>query len=223
MAMTLSTARGRLSREMIPMTVLAATNYNEPNSTQNYMFQTGFPSTPSVTDATDKATYDALNVNYYGQTQSAGQFINFYQTGVLTGPPSSPSDQNTFANEQWLKDAMAAALLTLLLSEAEVSADVQGVSQIQAIMQGVINQALSNGTISIRGNANPFDANEQVYIQQITNSTTAATKIQSNGYWLNVVIVPEVVDSVTKYYAQYTLVYAQNNIIRLIQGSDVLV
>jgi len=209
--------------EMIPMTVLAATDYTQPNSVQNYMFQTAFPVTPSVTNATDKATYDDLDVNYYGQTQSAGQFISFYQTGVLTGPVSSPSDMNTYANEQWLKDAMAAALLTLLLSLAEVSANAQGVSQILAVMQGVINLALSNGTITIRGAANPFDATEQLFIQQITNSNTAAAKVQNSGYWVDCVIVPEVVDDVTKYFAEYTLVYAQDNIIRFIQGRDVLV
>jgi hypothetical protein len=222
MAMTLSPLADDYP-EMIPMAVLAATNYNDANSVQNYMFQTNFPSTPSVADANDKATYDNLGVNYYGQTQSAGDLINFYQTGVLTGPTSLPTDQNTYANEMWLKDASAAALLTLLLSLAEVSADAEGVSQILAILGGVIQQALSNGTIVIRGLANPFDVDEQLYIQQITNSPTAAAKVQTGGYWVTCVIVPEVVDGVTKYFANYTLVYAQDNVIRFIQGNDVLV
>lgn len=221
-ALTLSPISGEYP-EMIPMIVLAATDYTQPNSVQNYMFQLGFPITPSVTNATDKATYDDLNVNYYGQTQSAGNLISFYQTGVLQGPASSPSDMNTYANEQWFKDAMAAALLTLLLSQAQISANNQGVSQIMAIMQGVINLALNNGTITIRGAANPFDANQQLYIQQITDSDTAASKVQNTGYWFNCVIVPEVVDDVTRYFAEYTLVYAQDNIIRFIQGRDVLV
>jgi hypothetical protein len=123
----------------------------------------------------------------------------------------------------WLKDALAAALLTLLLSLAEVSADAEGVSQILAILGGVIQQALSNGTIVIRGLANPFDVDEQLYIQQITNSPTAAAKVQTGGYWVTCVIVPEVVDGVTKYFANYTLVYAQDNCIRFISGNDVLV
>lgn len=222
MALTLSPIADDFP-ELIPAAVLAATNYNNPNAVQNYQFQTNFPSTPSVTDLADKVTYDALNVNYYGQTQSAGNLINFYQTGILTGPTSSPAFMNTYANEQWLKDAMAATLLGLQLALAEISADQQGVSNVMSVMQPVVNQGKTNGTIVIRGNANPFDATEQLYIQQITNSPTAAQKVQTTGYWLNVTIVPEVVDNTTQYIISYTLVYAQSNAINFIQGTDVLV
>jgi hypothetical protein len=56
--------------EMIPMIILAATNYSARNSTQNYMFQI-FNVSPGVTNTTDSDTYDALRVNYYGRTQTA--------------------------------------------------------------------------------------------------------------------------------------------------------
>lgn len=218
-AMTLSPLSDEYP-EMIPMTVLAATNYAGVNSVQNYEFQLGFPVTPSVTDDADADTYDALSVNYYGQTQSAGQFISFYQTGVLTGTAQDPVDQNTYANEQWLKDALAAQLLTLLLALANVSANLQGVAQITAVMQAVINQALANGTISI---GKPLDAVQKLYITNATASNTAWQQVQANGYWLNVVIVPFVVDSVTKYKAVYTLIYSKDDVIRFIQGSDILI
>lgn len=218
-AMTLSPLSDEYP-EMIPMTVLAATNYDAVNSVQNYEFQVGFPVTPSVTSDADADTYDALSVNYYGQTQSAGQFINFYQQGVLTGTAQDPVDQNTYANEQWLKDALAAQLLTLLLALANVSANNQGVAQITAVMQAVINQALSNGTISI---GKPLDAVQKLYITNATNSNTAWQQVQADGYWLNVVIVPFVVDSVTKYKAVYTLIYSKDDVIRFIQGSDILI
>lgn len=218
-AMTLSPLSDEYP-EMIPMTVLAATNYDAVNSVQNYEFQTGFPVTPSVTDDADADTYDALSINYYGQTQSAGQFISFYQTGVLTGVAQDPVDQNTYANEQWLKDALAAQLLSLLLALANVSANTQGVAQITAVMQGVINQALANGTISI---GKPLDSVQKLYITNATASNTAWQQVQANGYWLNVVIVPFVVDSVTKYKAVYTLIYSKDDVIRFIQGSDILI
>lgn len=218
-AMTLSPLSGEYP-EMIPMTVLAATNYDAINSVQNYEFQTGFPVTASVTTDADADTYEALLVNFYGQTQSAGAFITFYQQGVLTGVAQDPVDQNTYANEQWLKDALAAQLLSLLLALAKVSANTQGVAQITAVMQAVINQALSNGTISI---GKPLNAIQKLYITNATGSNTAWQQVQANGYWLNVVIVPFVVDSVTKYKAVYTLIYAKDDVIRFIQGSDILI
>lgn len=218
-AMTLSPLSDEYP-EMIPMTVLAATNYDGINSVQNYEFQTGFPVTAAVTTDADADTYDALSVNYYGQTQSAGAFITFYQQGVLTGTAQDPVDQNTYANEQWLKDALAAQLLSLLLALANISANTQGVAQITAVMQAVINQALSNGTISI---GKPLDSIQKLYITNATGNNTAWQQVQANGYWLNVVIVPFVVDSVTKYKAVYTLIYSKDDVIRFIQGSDILI
>ena len=94
--------------EMDPMMVLAATNYTAPNATQNYMYQVVPGQTASVTDDADANTYDALSINYYGNTQTAGQIINFYQRGVMWGDSTSPLDQNTYANEIWLKDALGA-------------------------------------------------------------------------------------------------------------------
>lgn len=206
--------------EMIPMTVLAATNYQGTNATQNYEFQTGFPCTPSVTDDTDYNTYVALGVNFYLQTQNAGQFINFYGQGVLTGTATDPTDQNVYANEQWLKAALAAQLMSLLLGVANVSANIQGVAQITAVLQSTIQQAKANGTFSI---GKPLDVVQQLYIANATGNPSAWQTVQAQGYWLNVVIVPFVVNSVTKYKAVYTLIYSKDDVIRLIQGSDVLI
>jgi len=218
-AITLSPIAGEYP-ELIPMIVLAATNYADINSVQNYMFQTGFPFTPSVTTDANADTYDALGVNYYVQTQNAGQFINFYATGVLTGIGNAPVDQNVYANEQWLKDALAAQLMTLLLALAQVSANAQGVAQITAVLQSVIQLAISNGTISI---GKPLDETQQLYITNATGNNQAWLQVQNVGYWLNVVIQTQVVDSVTKYIAVYTLIYSKDDVIRLIQGSDILI
>ena len=51
---------------------------------------------------------------------------------------------NFYANEQWLKSAATAALLTLLLSLTEIAANKQGNAQLTATMQTVIDQALKN-------------------------------------------------------------------------------
>ena len=111
--------------EMAPMMILAATNYTARNSVQNYEFQV-FDLTPSVTDDADYATYTGLRVNFYGQTQTAGQLIQFYQQGVMMGLPVDPSDQNVYANEIWFKDALGAALMNLLLSLSQVPANNTG-------------------------------------------------------------------------------------------------
>lgn len=205
--------------EQAPMMIEAATDYTKRNSVQNYMFQI-FGLTPSVTTDADADLYDGLTVNYYGQTQTAGQLIQFYQRGVMTGLPVDPADQNVYANEQWLKDAASAAIMTLLLALAQVPANAQGRSQILAVLQGVINQALFNGTVSV---GKPLTTAQKLYIGNATGDENAWQQVQNIGYWVDVQIVPFVEDGVTKFKAVYTLIYSKDDIIRKVEGSDILI
>jgi hypothetical protein len=206
--------------EYAPMAVLAATDYTAPNSTQNFMFQTGFDLTPSVVSDTDADTYDALRVNYYGQTQTAGQQLSFYQRGYMMGISTDPLDQNTYVNEMWLKDAMGAAVMTLLLSLAKVSANAQGRAQILSVMQGVIDQALFNGVISVGRTLTDV---QKLYIGEISNDPNAWYAVQNAGYWFDVVITPFIVDGSTQFKAVYTLIYAKDDVIRKVEGTDILI
>ena len=205
--------------EMAPQMILAATDYSARNSVQNYMFQQ-FSLTPSVTTDTGANTYDPLLVNYYGQTETAGQNLAFYQRGVMMGISTNPSDQNVYANEIWFKDAIAANIMTLLLSVSQVPANSTGVAMLTGIIQAIINQALFNGTISV---GKTLTSTQQLYITQQTGSATAWQQVQTSGYWFNVVIEPYVVNSVTQYKAVYTLIYSKDDTIRLVQGSDILI
>lgn len=221
-AATLDPLNANQYPEMMPMMILAATDYTKPNATVNYMFQqfdnVGIQA--SVTTDTGANTYDPLSVNYYGNTQTAGQIINFYQRGVMWGSSTSPLDQNTYANEIWLKDALGAALMTLLLAVGKVSANNSGMAQILTIMQGVVNQALFNGTISV---GKVLTTVEQLYITQITDDINAWKQVQNIGYWLGVEFVPTVVNGSTEYTAVYTLIYSKDDVIRTITGSDILI
>ena len=206
--------------EMVPMMVLAATNYNAVNSTQNYMYQTNFNLTPSVTNQTDYNTYTTLRINFYGSTQTAGQVINFYMKGFMMGPANVPQFQNLYANEIWFKDALTASILNVLLALSQIPANNTGRAQILSTMQTVINQALANGTIEV---GKTLNTTQKLFIGQITGSPTAWQQVQNSGYWVNVVIQSSVIDGVTTYTAVYTLVYSKNDVILQILGSDVLI
>jgi len=218
-AMTLSPLSNEYP-ELIPGLIMAATDYTQPNSVQNYMYQT-FAVTPSVTSNADANTYDALNVNYYGQTQTAGQYIQFYQRGELTGGINAPLFMNIFANEQWFKDAAAIALANLLLILAKISANPQGRGQILVTLQSVINQALLNGTISV-GNA--LTAQQKLYIQNVTNDPLAWYQVQNSGYWLNVFFTTFIDNGGnTEYQANYIIVYKKDDVVNKIVGTQILI
>lgn len=204
--------------ELIPMMILAATDYTARNSVQNYMFQENFNVSASVTDATIADTYDALRINYYGNVQQAGQYVSFYQRGFMMGGTTDATDQNTYANEMWFKDAAGVALLNLLLALPEIPANNTGKAQVLSQLQAIIDLALFNGSIEV---GKQLNSTQQLYIATITGNPQAWLQVQNLGYWVSAQIVPY--GSPTQYKVVYTLIYSKNDTIRLIQGSDILI
>lgn len=218
-ALTLSDVSGEYP-EMVPMIILAATDYNKRNAAQNYMFQQ-FTLTPGVTTTTVSNSMDNLRVNYYGRTQTAGQFIDFYQRGVLMGLATDAVDQNTYANEAWLKDAAGSKIMELLLSLSRVSANNTGKSQLQATLQSVIDLGLFNGSISV---GKPLTTTQKLYIGQLTGDDLAWHQVQNSGYWVGVTFeTVTTVDGRTEYKAVYSLIYSKDDAIRKVEGTHTLI
>lgn len=216
---TLQNTAGEFAH-LVPGVILAATDYNRRNSVQNYMYQQ-FDLTPSVTENDLSNTLDAVRCNYYGQTQTAGQKIAFYQRGVMMGSLTAPVDCNVYANEQWLKDAAGAALLGLLLALARVSANTRGRGQVLTALQAVIDRALANGTISV---GKPLNATQKLFITEVTGSDKAWHQVQAIGYWLDCRMESYVTtDSRTEWKAVYTLVYSKDDAIRKVEGVHTLI
>lgn len=207
--------------EMCPMILMAATDYTKRNSVQNYMYQQFSTLTAKVSDTATSDALDLLRVNYYGNTQTAGQQINFYQRGVLGGGATDLVDMNVFANELWLKDAAQSNILSLLLSLAKISANVEGVSQILAILQDAIDRALFNGVISV---GKTLTTVQRLYITQLTDDELAWHQVQGVGYWVSCDMQSYVTqDGRTEYKAVYTLIYSKDDDIRKVEGTHVLI
>jgi hypothetical protein len=206
--------------EMAPMIILSATDYTRRNSTCNYMYQQ-FNLEPSVTTTQASNTFDAVRCNYYGITQTAGQFIAFYQRGLLMGGSSAPVDMNTYANEMWLKDLAGTQIMSLLLSLQKVSANTRGRSQIINILLPCIEAAFYNGAISV-GKA--LNQTQKTFITEETGDPDAWRQVQDKGYWLDCQIKSEVTtDGRTEYYAGYVLIYSKDDVIRRVEGSHELI
>jgi len=207
--------------EMAPSIVLAATDYTRRNSVQNFMFQQFSGLSAKVSTDAVAADLDLNRINYYGVTQTAGQLISFYQRGVMGGGATAPVDQNTYANEMWLKDAARANLMSLLLSLPRVSGNAEGRGQVIAILQDVIDRALFNGVISVD---KPLTQLQKLYIGQITGDDLAWHQIQNAGYWLDAEAESyTTLDSRTEWKIVYTLVYSKDDAIRKVEGTHVLI
>lgn len=208
--------------EQIPGIIMAATNYNRRNGVTNYMYKQFSGVTPKVTTIADAKKYDAMRINYYGQTQRAGNMINFYQRGSLMGGSTHPLAMNVHANEQWLKDSCGAVLLDQQLALERVPANETGVSLIlTALQEAPVAMALTNGTIS-RGKT--LSVTQKNYITQLTDDETAWMTVQTNGYWLNAWVESYISDSgETEYQIVYLLIYGKDDAIRRITGTHVLI
>jgi len=217
--LTLSVTAGEYP-EMVPMVQLAATDYLRRNATVNYMFKQ-FALTPSVTTEAVSDALDAARVNYYGATQTAGQTLAFYQRGVLMGPATAPLDMNVYANEQWLKDSVGAALMALLLGTGRVPANEEGRLQILSVVQDSIDLAIFNGTISI---GKTLTTAQRLFVTQQTGDDLAWHQIQNLGYWVDAVIQSYVAESgITEYKAVYSLLYSKDDAVRFVSGTHSLI
>lgn len=206
--------------EVLPMAVLAATNYDRRGAVQSYMFQMANLS-PSVLSNADADVYDALRVNYYGVTQTAGQLLAFFQRGVLTGPSTAPVDMNTYANEVWFKDAAQSAIMGLLLALPEIPANAEGRGMVLTQLQDPIDRALFNGVISV---GRSLTVAQRLFVSTVTGDPDAWHQIEAIGYWVDVVMVAYTGGGGnTEYKAVYTLVYAKDDTIRKVEGAHNLV
>lgn len=206
--------------EVLPMAIGAATNYERRNSVVNFMFQQA-NLTPKVSSNANANLYDGLRVNYYGNTQTAGQQINFYQRGVLMGPNTAPLDMNTYFNEMWLKDAARSAVMGLLLAVPRVPANAEGRAMVLGVLADPIDRALTNGVVSI---GKPLTATQKVYITQQTNDPDAWHQVQNIGYWIDAVVTTFAGPSGgTEYRVDYVLVYSKDDAVRKVVGTHTLI
>jgi Protein of unknown function (DUF3383) len=207
--------------ELFPMVQLAATDYTQRNATSTYMFKQWGGLVPDVTTDEESDALDALRVNYYGQTQTAGQTLNFYQRGLLMGGPTAPVDMSVYANEQWLKSRVEARFMDLLLSSNRVPANASGRGQILAVVQDAVNDALVNGVISV---GKTLSTLQRADVTQRTGDPLAFYQVQTTGYWVDATVVPYVgPGGTTEYKAVYSLIYAKDDAVRLIQGTHTLI
>lgn len=203
--------------EFMPMSRIAAIDYNQRGAALSMNYQQFAGVRPSVLTDADASKYDALKINYYGATQQGGQQVAWYQPGVLQG---SISDMGVFANEAWMKDSFAADLLNLRLGLNTLPANQTGVGLVLATLMKTVNQALFNGVILAD---KTLDATQKAFITQISDNPDAWQSVQVGGYYLDCNLVKYTENGVEKYKASYLLIYGKGDSINYIDGRDILI
>lgn len=208
--------------EQSPCEILAATNYNQINATQNFMFYQFANRQVTVSDDTLADQMDAIRANYIGVTQSAGQQLAFYQRGILMGGSQDAVDMNTYSNEIWLKATITQQILALFLNVPIVPANEVGQAMILSLIQSVITKAKNNGVISA---GKLLDEIQKQFINRISGDPLAWRQVQNIGYWITVSFSSYVNQNtkLKEYKATYQLIYSKDDAIRFVDGSDILI
>lgn len=202
---------------LMPMILTASVDWSRTNGVINFMYHQ-FPSIPvSVTTDTLSDNLDNLGINYNGATQQAGNQIAFYQRGTLQG---EVTDMGVYANEIWLKDAIASNLLSLLLALPQIPANSTGTGLARTSIQSVIDEAKNNGVISV---GKELNNTQKAYVSQITGDSEAWREIYLNGCWIDLFITSSTVNGREEYKIEYLLVYAKGDSIRKIEGTHTLI
>lgn len=207
--------------ELIPGAIKAATDYTRRQSVVSYMYR-DMPGISAKVFKTEVSNMlDRARVNYYGQTQTAGQLIAFYQRGVMMGTATAPVDQNVHANEQWLKDDAAAGFLELMRTLGRVSANTLGINKVVNTLQDTVDRALYNGTISV---GKPLNTTQKLYISEQSGDETAWIQVQNIGYWVTCTVEEyDTEDGRKEWKAVYTLIYSKDDAIRKVEGTHILI
>lgn len=207
--------------EQIPAAIKASVDYSKRDSVVSYMYRQFDGITAKVSDDDLSDALDAARVNYYGETQQAGVKQAFYQRGVMMGGSDSPVDENIFANEQWLKDDLAAGFLELFLSVGRVSTNTAGMNKLTNTVQATVDVGVLNGTISV---GKELTTKQKAYISQISDDEQAWIQVQNIGYWYTVgVEAYTTTDGRTEYKGVYTLIYSKDDAIRKVEGNNILI
>lgn len=202
--------------ELLPMFLSAASNYNRRAANRNYEFYQMSGVTPSVNDDTTADDLDNARVNYYGQTQTSGNKLSFYQKGRLTGLSTDAIDMNVYVNEIWLKDLALSRLMSQFMALEVVPANRTGAGYVTSVIQSVVDEAKNNGVI-IPGKT--LNITQKMFIQEQTGDELAYLQVQNDGAWLDANVVQDGDD----YVVEYLLIYSKGDAIRKVVGSHIMI
>ena len=203
--------------EFMPMSRIASIDYTRANAALSMFYQQFAGVEPSVNTTEDARTYDAIKVNYYGETAKGGTAFPFYQNGVLQG---SITDMGVYANEAWLKDSFITNILNLRLAVDTLPANNVGVGMVLGAMMETVNLSLYNG-VTMAGKT--LDNTQKAYITQLTGDIDAWMAVQSNGYYLDADVVKYTENNVEKYKVSFLYVYSKGDSINYVDGRDILI
>lgn len=206
---------------VMPQAILGAIDFVNGQTT-NFMFKMFDKEVPAITDSN---LYDELTaglINFYGQTQTNGQTLAFYQRGYNT----DGTDTALFCNEMWFKSACEMELLDLLTNNERIPANSLGVDMVKLAVVDVCTDAVNNASFMPK----VADRSAMKTIRQIVTASdggeeavsSIAADLETKGYSVYAYLAEPKSASKEQYIAYYVF-YGTADSIRFIEGNNVLI
>lgn len=211
----------------MPMAILASTNYTS-GQVVNFMFKQ-FSDGDSEVVVFDDLTYRMLNknlVNFYGQSQTNGQTLNFFQRGFNT----DGVDTAIYCNEMWFKAACETSLMNFLVTKERLPADALGVDLVKLQVVDVCSDATSNGTFMAKQLTKADLKNVREIVINAGGDTGDVESIEADvstkGYsvyaYLDIVNPSDMTGKDVEKAIRYYVFYGTADSVRYIKGNDIL-
>jgi len=209
----------------MPMAILASTDYAN-GQVVNFMFKQFANEEPTVQDQNVYSAFNQGLVNFYGQTQTNGQTLDFFQRGFNT----NGTDTASYCNEMWFKAECETALLNLLISNERIPADQNGVASVKIAVADVCSVASRNGSFmqkeasqadrkTVREIVN-LSGGEELEVDGII--VDVGTKGYSIYAYLSEMADADKLGKTSEKIIVYYVFYGTADSIRFIKGNDIL-
>lgn len=209
----------------MPMAILASTDYAN-GQVVNFMFKQFANEEPTVQDQNVYSAFNQGLVNFYGQTQTNGQTLDFFQRGFNT----NGTDTASFCNELWFKAECETALINLLISNERISADPNGVASVKIAVADVCSVASRNGSFMQK----EASQSDRKTVREIVNLSGGEelevdgiiVDVGTKGYsiyaYLSEMADADKLGKTSEKIIVYYVFYGTADSIRFIKGNDIL-
>lgn len=123
---------------------IASINFNAVNGRVTSAFRSGTNLVPDVTNQTIGANLIANGYNFYGAYATANAQFTFFYPGQISGKFAWV---DSYIDQVWMNNGFQLALMGALTTLGTIPYNASGYAQIEAVMLGQINLALSFGAI----------------------------------------------------------------------------
>lgn len=203
----------------MPMSIFASTDYEKGDEAPCHMFKQFGYEDPSVKTNSEYEAFKGANINFYGQSQSNGMRLSFYQRGFNTDGTNTA----IYCNEVWFKSACESKLIHFFLQSERVPANDEGVALVSATVNTVCSLATNNNSFTAKTVGADSESSIRTLIARCGGTTGEADQvlkgIENVGYY----VFAYLDGSGSEYYIHYYVFYGTSDSVRYIKGDDVLV